>query len=199
VSLVIFILLYDVQLKRTVYAPALMGGCRTLNVLLGASTINGAGSIGSALFGFPQLLWWVSIFIGIYVTGVTLLARKETVVNQDRWPLGIATLLIATGLLGLAFVNRGNSDQLVGETQLASTFPLLIGLISLPILRRVVAAVVDRNPLSIQRAVMTCLRSIIILDAAICFLIVPERPLLSLTVLGLLIPALVLGRWLPST
>ena len=68
-------------------------------------------------------------------------------------------------------------------------YPMLIGLISLPILRRVIAAIRNRRAKVNSTSRHHCLKSIIILDAALCFLIAPDRILYALVVIGLLDPS----------
>ncbi len=199
ITLAIFILLYDGWLKKTRLAPALMGGCRTLNLLLGASTIGGSQQSFGVLFGFTGLVWWVAISLGVYVTGVTMFARKEAIFNQNRRPLIAAALVVGIGILGMAFVNFARPASPGIDSSMRSMFPLIIGLIGLPIFRRIAAALAHPTPQVIQTAVVTCLRSIIILDAALCLMLVPHQPLFALTVVGLLIPSLLLGRWLSPT
>ena len=199
ITLAIFILLYDGWLKKTRLAPALMGGCRTLNLLLGASTIDDSQQAVGEWLGFSGLVWWVAISLGVYVTGITMFARKEAVFNQNRGPLITAALVVGIGILGMAFVNFVRPAGTGVESSMKTMFPLIIGLIGLPIFRRIAAALAHPTPLGIQTAVVTCLRSIIILDAALCFMFAPQQPLFALTVVGLLIPALLFGRWLSPT
>ncbi len=199
IALTAGVVLYDGVLKRSIVAPFLMGGCRTLNVLLGASTFSLIENPGETLLGFPLIVVWVAIALGIFVAGVTLLARKEATGNQDRNTLSVAGIMIVLGLAGWAFVTFCPDPRLVANQQLVTTYPMLIGLISLPILRRVIAAVRTGEPNSIQQAVIICLKSIIILDAALCFLIAPDRIHYALVVIGLLVPAVLLGRFVSST
>ncbi len=191
------ILLYDGLLKKTILAPALMGGCRTLNVLLGASTIALNRDPNETFFGFPLLVWSVAFVIGIFIAGVTLLARKEATVNHNRKPLIMAGIMIALGLAGIAFVYLVPSDILKNPTS-SKIYPFVILLISFPIIRRVIAAT-SGLPSAIQTAVIVCLRSVIILDACMCFLFAPGEVGYAIAVLALLIPGLLLSRLIPPT
>ncbi len=194
----ICVLLYDGLLKKTWAAPLVMGTCRSLNILLGASTMLVGRDAGS-VFGFPPIIWWVAISVGVFVCGFTLLARNEASNAQHRLKLGSATLVMLGGLLGLALIQICPNQLLQPNARLASFYPLLIGLIALPIVRHTITAVVTLNPKSIQAAVIACLQSMIILDAALCFLIAPNQPLYAVTVVSLLIPAVVLGKFISST
>ena len=60
--------LYDGALKKTLLAPVLMGSCRFLNVMLGASDSPGD-------FWCPHI--YVPLGLGIYIVGVTWFARQE--------------------------------------------------------------------------------------------------------------------------
>ncbi|HEY1785643.1 MAG TPA: UbiA family prenyltransferase, partial [Pirellulales bacterium] len=91
------ILLYDSVLKPTTLAPLAMGGCRTLNVLLGMS---------AAATSLPQLepgtawqnaAWLVAAGIGIYIAGVTWFARGEADTSQ-RGQLLAGTLVMLAGI-----------------------------------------------------------------------------------------------------
>ena len=70
---------------------------------------------------------------------------------------------------------------------------------SLTILRRVFSAVATLKPKSVQIGVVSVLRSLIIFDAAICYMAVPDQITYALAVLALLIPTLFLGRFIAST
>jgi 4-hydroxybenzoate polyprenyltransferase len=72
-ALVLAILLYDAVLKQSVVGPWMMGTCRGLSVILGASIAQD--------FGGPAL-WWFSGGIALYVAGITWLSRAE--VNSSR-------------------------------------------------------------------------------------------------------------------
>ena len=197
-GLAIFVILYDGYLKKTIFSSFLMGACRSLNVFLGASTADFTDNAPSVL-GFPPIIVWVALSMGVYVAGITFLAREEAAMKQQKNSLVVAGLMIALGLGGWAFVTLCPNHQLVAKQPLLTMYPALIGLISLPILRRVVAAIGTGRPKAIQQAVITCLKSIIILDAALCFLIAPDRIHYALVVIGLLIPSLLLSRVISST
>jgi 4-hydroxybenzoate polyprenyltransferase len=72
--LIALILAYDTYLKQTPAGPVAMGGCRFLNVMLGAS------AAASGTWASPQL--FVASAMGIYVAGVTWFARRASPV----WP-----------------------------------------------------------------------------------------------------------------
>ena len=204
--LALFVYLYDGPLKRTIAAPFLMGGCRTLNILLGASTLYRptagleAGTNGEWIgLGFPAIVWWIAISIGALIAGATLLGRNEAVETQSRTPLVFAGVIIVASLAGLAFVVYCPTNTISISQQMKNVFPFFIGLISLLIVRRVGAAIVIAKPQPIQQGVVAVLRSLIIFDAAICFLTVPSNIVYALIVFALLLPTLWLGKFIRST
>ena len=228
VLLATFIFLYDGPLKRTALAPFLMGGCRTLNILMGASTFVGisktataagaggppvGGDFGGAtlelfsnnqLLGMPLLVWWwIAIAIGGLIAGATLLGRNEAAQEQNRASLIVAGLIVLASLIGLACAVYCPTSVLPGSFQVSETqktiFPMFIAFMSLTILRRVFVAVATATPKSIQLGVVSVLRSLIILDAAVCYLAMPHQIIYALVVLSLLIPNMWLGRYFAST
>ncbi len=82
------IVLYDLGLKRTPLGPLAMGGCRMLNVLLGMSVA------GRPFHGEHFL---VAGGIGLYIVGVTWLARNEAA-RGDRRQIFAATLVMMAGI-----------------------------------------------------------------------------------------------------
>ena len=203
VILALMIFLYDGPLKRTAVAPLLMGGCRALNILLGASTF-AAPQVAPqpsdiSFLGLPLIVWWIAGAIGILITGATLLGRREAVENQARMPLVLAGGLVLAGLICLALVPFCETSTFEISNKQQKVFPLFIGLISLTIARRVVEAVVTAHPQKIQLGVVSVLRSLIIFDAAICYLATPGQIGYALIVLALLIPSILLARVVPAT
>src|SRR5439155_821340 len=90
--LVAAILLYDRWLKRSWAGPVGMGVCRLLNVLLGLSL---AGSI--------PLPWGLQLgsVVGLYIVGVTWLARTEARMSSQTALQGAAAVLLVSLLLAL--------------------------------------------------------------------------------------------------
>ena len=155
------------------------------------------------LLGMPLLVWWVAIAIGGLITGATLLGRNEAVENQPRGPMIVAGVIVLISLIGLAFSVYCPTSPVPGAFQISETqktiFPMFIGFMSLTILRRVFSAVATLKPKSVQIGVVSVLRSLIIFDAAICYMAVPDQITYALAVLALLIPTLFLGRFIAST
>ena len=198
--LALAIYLYDGPLKQTPLAPVLMGTCRSLNVLLGASTVSAATLAEqnrSTVGGFPVELWWAAIAIGVLIMGVTLLARNESRAVQQRGKLAVAAGVMLTGFVLLATLAWCPDAQFSNSA--LRTYPVLVALISLASIRRVVVCVADAQPQSVKLAIISTLRSLIIFDASICFLARPDNLMFALVVVALILPVLLLSKWIYST
>lgn len=181
------IVLYDRIVKRTPLGPLGMGACRMLNVLLGMSVCLSAWGPGH---------WMAAGAIGIYITGVTWLARGETG-SGSRWQLTLATLTILAGIAVLFVLPRWVENR----TPLVDLEPhrwyLLIGILGTYTGLRCFHTVAEPEPDVIQAAVKHCILSLVILDAAICYVVWDIQG--AIAVILFLIPALILGRWIYST
>jgi len=104
VPLVFCVVVYNVGLKRhAVLGPLFMGACRAGNLLLGAAAANGVW------FAAPGP-WLGALVLGLYVAGVTRLARNETAPDAKFPPERIGRLLglliPLQALLGIAAIHR---------------------------------------------------------------------------------------------
>ena len=184
------VLLYDVFLKFTPLGPLGMGLCRLLNVLLGmsaASQMRGAVAVGYS----PGELF-AATGIGIYIIGVTLFSRAEAKRSQS------AALWAAMVVMSLGVVVLGGSG--LGFWQPAvklEYYWILLGLLMLTVLRRCGVAALDPVPEKVQTAVKHSILSLIWLDAATAA--ATSGPWQGLAIAALLVPALLLGRWVYST
>jgi 4-hydroxybenzoate polyprenyltransferase len=192
-ALAVGVLGYDRILKRTPIAPVVMGSCRFLNVLLGAS----AGSVA-----WRPLHFAVAAGIGTYIAGVTWFARTEARESR-RTQLAAATCVMAAGLALLAWF-----PKLADRTLDPVSFPnyaldigmrwyVLWGVLGAMILWRCLAAVASPSPRRVQMAVKESILSLVILDAVACF--AARGMEWSIVILLLLIPTMFLGRWIYST
>jgi 4-hydroxybenzoate polyprenyltransferase len=197
--LAVFIVAYDGWFKRMSVAPIFMGICRLLNVLLGASVVLVVEPSFYESMKFEKPVVAIAIALGIYVTGITLLARKETENYQQRSTLWFAVGLMALGIGGLSISDLLFPFSPAQGRGLAEIFPWLMLLLAFPVIRRSMTAAYSGSAKAVQSAVVSALRTIILLDAALCFLASPERPEYALVVLSLLIPAVFLGKWIHST
>jgi len=180
------VLAYDGGLKRTPLGPLAMGGCRVLNVLLGGST---AGSL-EELLQRPELLH-VAIGLGLYITGVTWFARREAGSSSRPGLLG-AMVVVNLGLATLV----GYGGVIAKDAGLSVL--LLLAVIVATINRRLATALADPSPARVQAGVRTMLLSVVMLDATLV-LATTGQPAFALLVAGLLVPAVLLGRWIPVT
>jgi 4-hydroxybenzoate polyprenyltransferase len=189
------ILAYDGGMKATSLGPVLMGGCRSLNVLLGASLVAAGGTDAGLLTFPPPHVLVAAAGIGVYVAGVTWYARREAEASEG-WHLAGAILVMLGGIAVLSLLHRsfpaGFRPTLPDRWWL-----LMLGLLGLPIARRCAMTIANPVPEQVQLAVKHCLMSIIVLDAAVVFVVAGGRE--ALVVLSLLIPATLLGRWVYST
>jgi 4-hydroxybenzoate polyprenyltransferase len=187
------IVLYDAGAKRTLVGPLVMGGCRTLNVLLGMSLAIAADGLLLRSWTTSELM--LALGVGIYIAGVTVFARSEAGLSgRKSLSGGIAILLLGIALITAAPVVGNSHESLqLGVPQ----WFLLWALLAFVILRRCVIAWRDPLPLPVQNAVRTCLRSIIVIDAAI--VLGYCGPFWGSTVLALLVPMLLLERWASTT
>lgn len=155
--LVACVVLYDVILKQTALAPSAMGGCRALNVLLGV-----AASGGFSLAGILA-----SVIMWVYVTSLTLFARREDtgghVDNLVGGFVGVCVAIPAAGLLGL-FAEAGPRDAYFSRGVLPGL--LFAALLLVPSLTAGLDAIRRPEPARIQRAVKTFVLGIVVLDAA---------------------------------
>lgn len=206
-----FIFLYDGLLKRTPAGPVGMGICRLLNVLLGASFIGPEGIFAMHLswtdlrlppvLARPQLP--VAVSLGVYVTGVTWFARREAG-GSSRVQLGTAAVVVNLGLVGLIALMTGVPGLLrrwlsPGQTEPAGVL-VALAVIALILNRRMVAAIFEPAPAKVQPAVKTLLLSIIVLDAILIYFHrgAPGTSYAVATAL-LIVPSVVIGRWLAVT
>jgi 4-hydroxybenzoate polyprenyltransferase len=183
--LVVAILLYDGALKQTWMGPFVMGGCRFLNVLLGLSAL-GAFPPGWALL--------VAVVVGVYVTGVTLLARTETQTSNPN-DLMTAALVIAGSLL-LALAVPALAQARAAEVNPSLLFPYLLVAFGFYLALAVVPAIRAPAPNRVQAAVKRALLGLVLLDALLASSLVG---VLGLLLALLVLPGLYLGRWLYST
>jgi len=183
------VLAYDGLLKTTPLGPLAMGACRSLNVLLGATA---AGSFDALAQG-PTL--HVALGMGLYITGVTWFARNESGASERR-QLTAAVMLINVGLATLVtFAGMATSDL---KQNASTSVLLLMALIIVSINRRLIAAIRDPRPERVQSGVGILLLSLVMIDATLG-LAASDNTTAALLIASLLIPALILKRWIPLT
>jgi 4-hydroxybenzoate polyprenyltransferase len=206
IVLAICVVLYDSVLKTTPLAPLVMGSCRFFNVLLGMSiALPMAQSDLWRLVGYDAAQLMTAGGMGVYIVGVTLFARSEAQEKSSRWLLSGGVLVIMLGFCLLAlfphygeFTESRSIGFRVADMASDTVWPLLLMLLAFTIVRRCMVALRDPQPRLVQRAVKHAILSLIVINAAIV-LAVTGDPVLSLGTVALLLPTLVLGKWVYST
>jgi 4-hydroxybenzoate polyprenyltransferase len=182
------VFLYDAWLKRTLIGPIGMGACRFLNVMLGVSP-------AAALLPYRGV--YLAFIVGLYIVGVTWLARTEARMSSR------AALIAAASVMGFSLLMALPLPTLpLPEVPPASgsspLFPyLLVGLgffVGFPI------AAAIRTPTSerVQAAVKRSLMGLILLDTVLATALAGTVGLLLLLLLA---PSVYLNRrrWLYAT
>jgi 4-hydroxybenzoate polyprenyltransferase len=182
-TLVAAIVCYDGWLKQTPVGPLSMGACRLLNVLLGTS-------LAEAATLSPGHRMHLALVVGLYITGLTWLARNEAGRSLATQLRGAAAVLFAALIMGLALAARRPEGVVpVAFPFLLTGFGFLIGI---PVLR----AIAQPDPKNVQAAVKRCILGLVVLDAILATV---YAGLWGLLILLLLPPALLLGRRVYST
>ncbi|MGC1272453.1 MAG: UbiA family prenyltransferase [Planctomycetaceae bacterium] len=185
---------YDGFLKHTPLGPVAMGGCRFLNVMLGAAGDDGAAFVWEP----PQLI--VAAAIGIYVAGITWFARTEETTSRRGLLLGGAAVA-NLGMALLACLYYGWPPALTGFVRgdlPGTAVAIIVVAIALTVNRRVAGAISSPTPDRVQDTVKLMLLSIITLDATTVLAQTGDVSLALATAL-LVLPALVIGRWVYVT
>ncbi len=184
-ALVLAIVLYDSTLKRTSVAPILMGSCRFLNILLG-------GSVSG--LAFPGLLYWYALAIAVLITGLTYFARNEReLISKPH--LQASAYAISIGVAGLYVL----AAVAVSPFVVSILFVVLVCAVAFRPTAGVFRACISGDPDDVHRAVIQILKSLVLLDACVCFLIAPSHIVYALCVGALVVPAGLLGRRISAT
>ena len=183
--LTLTIFLYDAWLKHTPIGPIAMGSCRALNILLGFSL---AGSLRPDWPLGPHL----AAAVGVYIVGVTWLARTEARATSKTSLVGAALVLLAAFVLALAVPAYRPADTA------SVVFPYLLAALGFFIGFPLVRAVVHPTPASVQGAVRRCLMGLIVFDTALA---TGAAGSVGLVLLVLMVPSVYLNtrRWLYAT
>jgi 4-hydroxybenzoate polyprenyltransferase len=168
-------------------APLGMGACRMLNVLLGMSV---------QPIPWRGEHWLVAGAIGIYIVGVTLLAKNENRENSP-WHVALAAIVILAGiglLVPLLVVVEEPILTLVVEPY---RWYLLLGILGGLTAMRLLQVVFEPYPEQLQVTVKHCILSLVIFDAAACYVVRDIGG--AIAVAAFLLPATILGLWIYST
>ncbi|TWU55641.1 prenyltransferase [Rubripirellula reticaptiva] len=194
VLLAIMIVAYDGPLKKTPLAPMAMGGCRVLSFLLGASPLF-ALTIGQP--PFPQYVVGIAMAFGVYIMGLTTMARREAVGGPSHnLPMGLIVTVL--GCVMLAFAPQLARGANMGWTvSTRDIFPLMMGTIAFPVVVRAIRAVRTPTPMNIQMAIRVGILSVIPLAAAYAYLGAGSG--WALAIFALVVPSMILGTRLRVT
>ncbi len=192
VALIASIFFYNHWAKRFWFGAFAMGACRVINVFMVTAHLLPQLPQGSSWIESPFLY---PIGLGIYIVGVTWFADDEDKQSQ-RWKLVISGLTIVAGLVLLCLVSLFEKDlRDTGIPFKAVIFCLLL----FPVVRTMLIAIIYKSPQTVQRTIGLALRSIIVVDAYLCFAIHPDQPWMAICIVLLLLPNFLLGRWIRST
>lgn len=177
------IVLYDAVLKHYWVGPLGMGLCRYLNVLMGCLAV-------PLVPGQEVVPFHVAGVIGWYIVGVTWFARTEEG-RSNRLPL-----ILAAGVMLLALVSAATLPLRFDPGQTPFYYLYLLAGFGFVVGLPVATAVHTPTAKNVQRAVKRCILGLVLLDAVLACLFVGWPGLL---IVLLLVPALLLGRWVYST
>ncbi|MCC7420610.1 MAG: UbiA family prenyltransferase [Planctomycetaceae bacterium] len=186
-GIVAAVFLYDGFLKKTPVGPLGMGICRFLNVMLGASAFDDPTSIWTREIGM------VAAAMGVYITGVTWFAKQEAEKSR-RWPLVGATVIINAGIAMLVASIAMRGEQKFDLQRIIIGFAFMAFILD----RRLITTIFDPIPARVQMTVKVLLWTYIILCAAMIFAWTNE-PVLAGATVALLVPAVLLGKWIYVT
>jgi 4-hydroxybenzoate polyprenyltransferase len=195
-ALALAIIAYDFIVKTTWLGPINMGLCRTLNLCLAMSTAPGPGGVGL----MRPSEWAVAVLIGVYVAGITLVARREAGgAHRAMLAGGALVMLLALALLA-AVVGISQAEPFgAANAAVRRTGLLALGLVGLLVLVRAARATGQPTANRIQAAVQSALFSLPLLDAILCYIasggrLYPPTALLALALVGV-----VLGKRIRAT
>ena len=181
------VLVYDAAAKRTPAGPLVMGGCRTLNVLLGMSVSAGSWSA-------PYLV--VAAGVGVYIAGVTIFARREAG-ESGRVQLALGVVVMVAGIATVASMPAWATGGEWPPFEARANWYVFWALFAMLIGSRALRAVLEPRAELVQAAVRNCIFALVFIDAAAVMAV--QTMFWGVAILALLVPMLVLGRWIYST
>tara|TARA_R110002049_G_scaffold2750_2_gene21767 strand:- start:646834 stop:647844 length:1011 start_codon:yes stop_codon:yes gene_type:complete len=186
IVLACMIVAYDGPLKKTPFAPYAMGSCRFLSFLLGASPCL---VVGDATM-IPQYLIAIALGFGIYIAGITSIARDEAVGGNSP-SLNTGMLLIIIGSFVLAFAPQTAPRNLGWQFSPQGMFPILIGLIVFPVIMRGVRLFGNSSAANVQNMIRAGLLTIIPLAAS--FALLGAGRVAAIAIFALIVPAILVA------
>jgi 4-hydroxybenzoate polyprenyltransferase len=196
--LMLAILAYDSRLKKTFLGPWLMGACRSLNLALGMAVGAVARSLdGELLTSLSPGGWLLLAGHGLFVAGLTLAARKESMFIQSRVRLAACWVVSLAGLSCIASAAIFVSPELYHRLGPWDWYPMLILLLSIPWGLRVVNSIKYPNVSSLVPAIKQSILTILFLDAAIALQFAGTGPGVLICLFA--IPTFLMGRYFRMT
>lgn len=192
------ILAYDSRLKQTFLGPWLMGLCRSLNLALGIA-------LGAVSIGFDENLmgsmmpgcWLLLAGHGLFIVGLTLAARKESMLIQSRARLAMCWSVSVIGVASIAASASFIAPDIYQRLGSKDWFPILIALLATPWALRVVRSVKHPNVSCLVPAIKQSILTILFLDAAIALQFADTGPGVLICLFA--IPTFLMGRYFRMT
>lgn len=206
ILLVACIYLYDGPLKRKPVAPLIMGACRVLSFLLGATA-------ATAVIGSDETLEFATIALGdpvmadirrvtlafalgmgTYIAGITTFGRREAIGDRTiHLPLGLVLMFVGACLV--AFAPRMGSVDLMNNLSWVNAwsvdpvviFPVAVMMMVATTIFNGRKAASRPSPIAIQSTIRSALLAIIPIAAAITMLGVGAKP--AIAVFALMLPS----------
>lgn len=185
VALAAMIVAYDGPLKKTPLAPAAMGGCRVLSFLLGASP-----ALAASDTLFPKYLVCIALGFGVYIMGITTMARREAI-GSTSIHLSSGLVVTIIGVAMLAFSPQLAEQGRSWHVSPPWAFPVLIAVIAFPVIIRAFRAAIAPSPVTIQATIRVGILTMIPLAAS--FAMLGAGPAWGLAIFSLVAPAITLS------
>jgi 4-hydroxybenzoate polyprenyltransferase len=187
-TLIAAVVAYDSRLKATWTGPWLMGLCRGMNMLLGVA-------LGAAI-DWPNSLTWGCVAIAVtghmlFVVGITLAARRESSVGQSHIQLAKAWVVGLFGGMLIAGCSMLHGDRMV-RLEPWTIYPLLVGLVMVPWLRRAIVSVHRPGIMTLVPAIKQAILTILFFDAAMALQFGGNTP--GILICAFALPTLALAR-----
>jgi 4-hydroxybenzoate polyprenyltransferase len=182
---------YDGPAKKSILAPAIMGLCRSLNMALGVAVVAAVFpvTLGSAT-------GCVVIGHGLYITGLTIAARREADLSQSRGRLALGWGICAFGAAMIAISCRFEPDRPY-RLEPNGGFPLLVAILLLPLARRAYHSIASLHPQHLGLAIKQAILSILFIDASIALQYAGNLP--GICIALMVLPTVLLARWFRAT
>ena len=195
VALAVMIVAYDGPLKATPIAPAAMGSCRVLSFLLGASPVL---PLIESVPSIPTYLLGTAFGFGVYVMGITTLARDEALGGKlVNLRVGFLVLLVGVGMLAVAPDLATSKQSADWQWSSGRPFYVLIGVCAVPVALRGIRLQLAPSGPKLGETIRVGLLSIIPLSAA--FAALGAGPRWGAAFLAMALPAMVLATRLRVT